>query len=160
MPKVTKAPTVKGDHLVDYEEKVFTDVKADPGEKALVTFHTIAFEGSIAIVNTLTATRLQRKGYETSILLYGPGVTLGFQRGFPTLGDEAFPGHLFVNQRIPKFIDEGGKVYACRFSTQALYGQTEKAFMPGIIPINPLDVLDCILLHKKAGATIIDTWTL
>ncbi len=160
MPKVEKEMHKAGDFLVDYDEKVFPDVKADPGEKALVTFHTVAFEGSIGIVNTLVATRLLRKGYETTILLYGPGVTLGFQRGFPTLGDEAFPGHLFVNQRLAKFMDEGGKVYGCRFSTQALYGQTEKAFIPGIVPINPLDVLDCILLHKKAGATIIDTWTL
>jgi uncharacterized repeat protein (TIGR04044 family) len=159
MPKVEHEMHKAGDFLVDYEEKVFPDVKADPGEKALVTFHTVAFEGSIGIVNTLVATRLLRKGYETSILLYGPGVTLGFQRGFPTLGDEAFPGHLFVNQRLTKFMEEGGKIYSCRFSTQALYGQTEKAFIPGIIPINPLDVLDCILMHKKAGATIIDTWT-
>lgn len=159
MPKVERELNKKGDYLVDYEEKVFPDVKADPGEKALVTFHTIAFEGSISIVNTLTATRLQRKGYETSILLYGPGVTMGFQRGFPTLGDEAFPGHLFVNQRLEKFMEEGGKVYGCRFSTQALYGQTEKAFIKGIVPINPLDVLDIILLHKKAGAVIIDSWT-
>ncbi len=160
MPKVDKPLHKNGDFLVDYEEKVFPDVKADPGEKALVTFHTVAFEGSIGLVNTLVATRLLRKGYETSILLYGPGVTLGFQRGFPTLGDEAFPGHLFINQRIAKFMEEGGKVYACRFAAQALYGQTEKAFIPGITPINPLDVLDIVLLHKKAGATIIDTWTL
>jgi uncharacterized repeat protein (TIGR04044 family) len=160
MPKVEKEMHKAGDFLVDYEEKVFPDVKAEPGEKALVTFHTVAFEGSIGIVNTLVATRLLRKGFETTILLYGPGVTLGFQRGFPTLGDEAFPGHLFVNQRLAKFMEEGGKIYGCRFSTQALYGQTEKAFIPGIVPINPLDVLDCILLHKKAGATIIDTWTL
>ncbi len=159
MPKVEKEMHKNGDFLVDYEEKVFDDFKAEPGEKALVTFHTVAFEGSISIVNTLSATRLLRKGYETSILLYGPGVTMGFQRGFPTLGDEAFPGHLFVNQRLAKFMEEGGKVYACRFSTQALYGQTEKAFIPGIIPINPLDVLDCILLHKKANAVIMDSWT-
>ena len=159
MPAVAKDMNKKGDFLVDYEEKVFPDVKADPGEKALVTFHTVAFEGSISIVNTLVATRLLRKGYETSILLYGPGVTMGFQRGFPTLGDEAFPGHLFVNQRMEKFMDEGGKVYGCRFSTQALYGQTEKAFIPGIRPVNPLDVLDIILIHKKAGAVIIDSWT-
>jgi uncharacterized repeat protein (TIGR04044 family) len=159
MPAVAKDMNKKGDFLVDYEEKVFPDVKADPGEKALVTFHTVAFEGSISIVNTLVATRLLRKGYETSILLYGPGVTMGFQRGFPTLGDEAFPGHLFVNQRMEKFMEEGGKVYGCRFSTQALYGQTEKAFIPGIRPINPLDVLDIILMHKKAGAVIIDSWT-
>ena len=159
MPKVDLPMHKDGDHLVDYEEKVFEDVQADPGEKALVTFHTVAFEGSIGIVNTLSATRMLRKGYDVSILLYGPGVTLGFQRGFPTLGDEAFPGHLYVNQRLEKFIEEGGKVYACRFSTQALYGQTEKAFIPGIIPINPLDVLDCVLLHKKANAVIIDSWT-
>jgi uncharacterized repeat protein (TIGR04044 family) len=159
MPAVAKDMNKKGDFLVDYEEKVFPDVKADPGEKALVTFHTVAFEGSISIVNTLVATRLLRKGYETSILLYGPGVTMGFQRGFPTLGDEAFPGHLFVNQRMEKFMEEGGKVYGCRFSTQALYGQTEKAFISGIRPINPLDVLDIILMHKKAGAVIIDSWT-
>lgn len=149
-----------GDVLVDADEKVFEDVQAKEGEKALVTFHTVAFEGSISIVNTLTATRLLRKGYETSILLYGPGVTMGFQKGFPTLGDEAFPGHLFVCQRLTKFMDEGGKVYGCRFSTQALYGQTEKAFLPGIVPINPLDVLDIILIHKNADAVIINSWTL
>jgi len=68
---------------VDYEEKVFEDVKAEPGEKALVTFHTVAFEGSIGLVNLLQAVRLQRKGFATSVLLYGPGVTLGVQRGFP-----------------------------------------------------------------------------
>jgi len=160
MPKVTKTPNVAGEHLVDYEEKVFEDVKAEPGEKALVTFHTVAFEGSIGFVNLLQATRLKRKGYETSVLLYGPGVTLGVQRGFPTLGDEAFPGHQNFNKQIVKFMEEGGKVYACRFALQALYGHGEGALIPGITPINPLDVLDIVLLHKKAGAVILDTWTL
>ena len=55
---------------------------------------------------------------------------------------------------------EGGKIYACRFSTQALYGQTEKAFLPGIIPINPLDVLDIVLLHGRANAVMIHSWNL
>jgi hypothetical protein len=32
--------------------------------------------------------------------------------------------------------------------------------LPGILPINPLDVLDIILLHRKDGAFILDTWTL
>jgi len=159
MPTVDKPMHKDGDYLVDYEEKVFEDVQAEPGEKALFTFHTVAFEGSIGLVNTLSATRMLRKGFEVSILLYGPGVTLGFQRGFPTLGDEAFAGHLIVNQRLIKFMEEGGKIYACRFSTQALYGQTEKAFIPGIKPINPLDVLDCTLIHKKANALIVDSWT-
>lgn len=160
MPTVTTAPHQKGDFFVDYEHKVFEDVKAEPGEKALVTFHTVAFEGSIGLVNMLQATRLQRKGFETSVLLYGPGVTLGIQRGFPTLGDEAFPGHMAVNNQIEKFMKEGGKVYACRFALQALYGHGEPSLIPGITPIAPQDVLDIMLLHRKDNAFILDTWTL
>jgi uncharacterized repeat protein (TIGR04044 family) len=160
MPTPTKAAHQKGDFLVDYEQKVFEDVKAKPGEKALVTFHTVAFEGSIGFVNLLQATRLQRKGFETTVLLYGPGVTLGVQRGFPTLGDEAFPGHLNMNKQIEKFIAEGGKVYCCRFALQALYGHGEASLIPGVTPINPLDVLDCILLARRDNAFILDTWTL
>ena len=49
-------------------------LKAEPGEKALLTFHTVAFEGSIGLVNLLQASRLINKGFETSILLYNPGV--------------------------------------------------------------------------------------
>jgi uncharacterized repeat protein (TIGR04044 family) len=160
MPAVTKPAHQKGDFLVDYEDKKFEDVKAAPGEKALITFHTVAFEGSIGLVNLLQALRLKRKGFETSVLLYGPGVTLGVQRGFPKLGDEAFPGHLNFNNQIIKFMDEGGKVYACRFALQALYGHGEPSLIPGITPISPLDVLDLILLHRKDNAFILNTWTL
>jgi uncharacterized repeat protein (TIGR04044 family) len=159
MPAVQKAAHKKGDFLVDYEEKVFEDVKAKPGEKALVTFHTVAFEGSIGFVNMLQAMRLKRKGFETSILLYGPGVTLGVQRGFPTLGDEAFPGHQNFNKQLVKFMEEGGKVYACRFALQALYGHGEPSLIEGIRPVNPLDVLDLILLHRRDNAFIMNTWT-
>jgi uncharacterized repeat protein (TIGR04044 family) len=159
MPAVTMAAHKKGDHLVDYEEKVFEDVKAKPGQKALVTFHTVAFEGSIGFVNLLQATRLKRKGYDTSVLLYGPGVTLGVLRGFPTLGDEAFPGHQNMNKQLTKFMDEGGKVYACRFALQALYGHGEPSLMEGIRAINPLDVLDLMLIHRRDNAVILDTWT-
>jgi len=159
MPAVSQPLHKNGDYLVDYEEKVFEDVKAEPGEKALVTFHTVAFEGSIGFVNLLQATRLQRKDFDTSVLLYGPGVTLGLQRGFPTLGDEAFPGHLNFNKQLQKFMAEGGKVYACRFALQALYGHGEASLIEGIRPINPLDVLDLQLLHRKENALIIHTWT-
>jgi uncharacterized repeat protein (TIGR04044 family) len=160
MPAVTAEPHKKGDYFVDYEEKVFEDVKAKPGEKALVTFHTVAFEGSVGLVNLLQSLRLLRKGFETSILLYGPGVTLGVQRGFPKLGDEAFPGHQNFNNQITKFMGEGGKVYACRFALQALYGHGEPSLIPGIRPISPLDVLDLILIHRREGAFQLDTWTL
>jgi uncharacterized repeat protein (TIGR04044 family) len=160
MPAVDIPPHKSGDYLVDYEEKVFEDIKADPGEKALVTFHTVAFEGSIGLVNLLQATRLRRKGFDTSVLLYGPGVTMGVQRGFPKLGDEAFPGHMAMNSQLIKFMGEGGKVFACRFALQALYGHGEASLIEGIRPINPLDVLDLILLHRKSNAFIINTWTM
>ncbi|MDQ0305382.1 MSMEG_0572/Sll0783 family nitrogen starvation response protein [Ancylobacter polymorphus] len=160
MATITVPAHAKGDVLVDYEEKKFEDVKAAPGEKALVTFHTVAFEGSIGLVNLLQASRLIQKGFETSVLLYGPGVTLGVQRGFPKLGDEAFPGHLNFNNRIEKILNDGGKVYACRFALQALYGHGEGALIPGIIPVSPLDVLDIVLLHRRENAFILDTWTL
>lgn len=160
MPAVQKPAHATGDFFVDYEEKVFEDVKAEPGEKALVRFHTVAFEGSIGFVNLLQATRLQRKGFETSILLYGPGVTLGIQRGFPRLGDEAFPGHQNYTNQIKKFMEEGGKVYACRFALQALYGHGEPSLIEGIRPISPLDVLDLVLIHRRENAFILDTWTL
>jgi len=160
MPTVDKPKHVKGDVLVDYEQKVFEDVKAKPGEKALVTFHTVAFEGSIGLVNLLQATRLLRKGFETTVLLYGPGVTLGVQRGVPTLGDEAFPGHLAMNNQIVKFMSEGGKVYACRFALQALYGHGEASLIEGIVPISPLDVLDLTLIHRNENAFILNTWTM
>ena len=159
MPVVAMPAHQKGDFLVDYEEKVFEDVKALPGEKALVTFHTVAFEGSIGLVNILQALRLLRKGFKTTVLLYGPGVTLGVQRGFPKLGDEAFPGHQNFNNQLTKFMGEGGEVYACRFALQALYGHGEPSLIPGIRPINPLDVLDLILLHRRDNAFQLHTWT-
>ena len=159
MPAVDKPHYQTGDYLVDYEEKVFEDVQAEPGQKALLTFHTVAFEGSIGLVNLLQAKRLLRKGFETKILLYGPGVLLGVQRGFPKLGSEAFPGHLAYNSQLEAFMSEGGEVFACRFALQALYGQTEKALIEGIRPINPLDVMDLQLLMAKEDAFMVHTWT-
>ena len=117
MPAVTMPAHKKGDFLVDYEEKVFEDVKAKPGEKALVTFHTVAFEGSIGLVNMLQATAAAcARASRPSILLYGPGVTLGVQRGFPKLGDEPFPGRRTSATRSTKFMSEGGEIYCCRFA--------------------------------------------
>src|ERR1700689_570295 len=159
MPAVTMPAHKKGDYLVDYEEKVFEDVKAEPGEKALVTFHTVAFEGSIGLVNILQALRLHRKGFKTTILLYGPGVTLGVQRGFPKLGDEPFPGAQNFGNQLTKFMGEGGEIYCCRFALQMLYGHGEPSLLPGITPISPLDVLDLILLHRRDNAFMLHTWT-
>src|SRR2546423_10067882 len=116
----------EGQVLFDVEEKLFEDIKANPGEKAYVFIHTVPYEGSVSLVNLLTATRLVRKGFDVAIVLYGPGVLLASRtRGFPSVGKEGFPGNLAVNRQIETLIKEGAKVYACRFAMGALYGFRE-----------------------------------
>jgi hypothetical protein len=60
------------DSLYNTEEKIFEDIRANPGEKAFVFIHSVPFEGSVSLVNLLTSTRLVRKGFDVSIILYGP----------------------------------------------------------------------------------------
>src|ERR671922_1499451 len=135
-----------GQVLYNPEEKLFEDIKANPGEKAYVFIHTVPYEGSVALVNLLTATRLRRKGFDVHVVLYGPGVLLASgTRGFPAVGQEAFPGHLAINNQIKTLLKEGAKVYACRFAMGALYGFREDDLIPGVKAFNPLDVLDAAL---------------
>ena len=61
-----------GQAIVDHDQKVFPDYEAEPGQKAYVFMHTVPFEGSVGIVNMLTATRLARKGFDLSMVLFGP----------------------------------------------------------------------------------------
>jgi len=150
-----------GDAIVDYEEKVFPDIQAEPGEKAYVFIHSVPFESSVSLVNLLTATRLVRKGFDVSIVLFGPGSLIASAtRGFPKVGDEAFPGHLNLNKQLQTIMDEGGKVYACRFSAAALYGMRETDFMEGVKPIHPRDVLDAALQAYREKAFVMVTWNL
>ncbi len=149
-----------GDAIVDYEDKVFDDIQAEAGEKAYIFMHTVPFEGSVPVVNMLTATRIRRKGFDTSIVLFGPGSLMASAtRGYPKVGDEAFPGALGYNKQLQTFMDEGGKVYACRFSAAALYGMREIDMMEGVKAINPLDVLDAQLTARREGALVMQTWT-
>jgi uncharacterized repeat protein (TIGR04044 family) len=150
-----------GDSLVDVTEKVFPDYQAEAGQRALVMMHTVPFEGSVGLVNMLTTTRIVRKGFDTSFVLYGPGVLMAAEgRGFPKVGDEAFPGNLAFNKQIQVIKDEGGKIYACRFAMAALYGMRETDLMPAVKPFSPLDVLDILIDHWRDGALVIATWTL
>jgi uncharacterized repeat protein (TIGR04044 family) len=150
-----------GQAIVDYDEKVFPDHQANPGEKAYIFMHTVPFEGSVGLVNMLTCTRINRKGFETHLVLYGPGSLMASAtRGFPNVGDEAFPGHLGYNKQLQTFMDEGGHVYACRFSAAALYGMREIDMMEGVKPINPRDVLDAAISAYREGAITFNTWTL
>ncbi|MGH8930542.1 MAG: MSMEG_0572/Sll0783 family nitrogen starvation response protein [Egibacteraceae bacterium] len=150
-----------GDAIVDYDDKVFPDHKAEPGQSAYIFMHTVPFEGSVGIVNMLTCTRINRKGFDTHLVLYGPGSLMASAtRGFPNVGDEAFPGHLSYNKQLQTLMDEGGHVYACRFSAAALYGMREVDMMEGVKPINPRDVLDALITAYNAKAMILNTWTL
>jgi uncharacterized repeat protein (TIGR04044 family) len=149
-----------GDVLFDTAEKVFEDVQANPGEKAFVFIHTVPFEGSVALVNLKTATRLVRKGFDVHIVLYGPGVLLGAgTRGYPSVGNEGFPGNLAVNEQLKTLMSEGAHIYACRFAMGALYGFREDDLIEGIKAFNPLDVLDSALTAWRAGAFQLNTWT-
>src|SRR5262245_53243672 len=83
-----------GQELYDVSEKVFPDIKAEPGEEAWIFMHTVPYEGSVGLVNLLTATRLGRKGFKVSLVLYGPGVLLASgTRASPPAGQEPRPGH-------------------------------------------------------------------
>ena len=81
-------------------------------------------------------------------------------RGYPGVGDEAFPGHLAFNKQLQVIMNEGGKIVACRFALAALYGHREEDIMDGVVLIDPLDVLDCAIEHQRAGALVLNTWTL
>src|SRR5256714_8412406 len=148
------------DSLYNTEEKIFEDIRANPGEKAFVFIHSVPFEGSVSLVNLLTSTRLVRKGFDVSIILYGPGVLLASRhRGYPTIGTEGFPGNLAGNRQIETLIKEGATIYACRFAMGALYGFREEDLIDGVKAFSPLDVLDSALTAWRAGALPLNTRT-
>jgi len=162
MPKtVTIDPPKEGDILYNVEDKVFPDHQAEKGEKAYVFMHTVPFEGSVGLVNMLTATRLQRKGFDLTFILYGPGVLMASAaRGFPSVGAEGFPGNLGYNKQLKTLMDEGAKVYCCRFAMDALYGMREDDLIPGVQGFSPLDVLDANIQAWRDKAIVLSTWTL
>ena len=45
MAQIVGERVKKGDAIVDYEDKVFEDIQAEPGEKAYVFMHTRALRG-------------------------------------------------------------------------------------------------------------------
>lgn len=162
MPKTNTIDAAQdGDVLFNVEEKVFPDHKAESGDKAYIFMHSVPFEGSVGLVNMLTATRMVRKGFDLSLILFGPGVLMAAAtRGFPAVGAEGFPGNLSYNKQLKTLMDEGAKIYACRFAMGALYGMREDDLIPGIKPFNPLDVLDANIQAWKERAMVITTWTL
>jgi uncharacterized repeat protein (TIGR04044 family) len=158
--RVTIPIPQEGQILYNVEEKLFPDYKANPGEHAYVAIHTVPYEGSVALINMLTCTRLKRKGFETAMSLFGPGVLLGSgSRGWPAVGQEGFPGALAMNRQLVTIMKEGTPIYSCRFAMGMLYGHREEDMIPGIKPMNPLDLLDLTIEKWRHGALILTTWT-
>ena len=149
-----------GDRLVNLDEKLYPDHKAPERAGALVMMHTVPYEGSVGLVNMLTTTRINRKGFKTTFALYDPGVLMAAAgRGFHNVGEEGFPGNLATNRQIETMIKEGVTIHACRFAMVALYAMSDGDLMEGVTPYHPLDVLDCLLDHWKTGSLVISTWT-
>ncbi len=160
MAKIQGMKPEPGQELYDVKEKLFEDIQANPGEQAFIFMHTVPYEGSVGLVNLLTATRLGRKGFKVSLVLYGPGVLMASgTRGYPGVGQEAFPGHMAINNQLKTLLNEGATIYACRFAMGALYGFREDDLIEGVTAFNPLDVLDSALTAWRAGAFQLNTWT-
>jgi uncharacterized repeat protein (TIGR04044 family) len=132
--------------------KVFPDYQAEDGEVYFTLVHGIAHESSVRFVAAL------RKGFESAIYFYGPGsLNCLATRGFPTTGSSAFPGEHNINNSLKTFIEEGGKVYCCRFGL-SLHGAREEDLIEGVIPTHPLDVQDALIHYKRKGAIINSTY--
>lgn len=138
--------------------KVFPDYQAEKGESYLGLVHGIAHESSVSLVAVLQAIRAQRKGFETALYFFGIGSLNALHtRGFPTIGAEIFPGMRNENGQLERYMNEGGKVYACRLGL-ALHGAREEDLMDGVIPCHPLDLQDCLIEYSRKGAIINTTW--
>ncbi|WKN55251.1 MSMEG_0572 family nitrogen starvation response protein [Rhodococcus opacus] len=138
--------------------KIFPDYKAEDGESYFTLVHGIAHESSVSFVAVLQATRALRKGFESAIYFYGPGaLNCLATRGFPTTGDNGFPGEQNINDALTTFISEGGTVFACRFGL-ALHGGREEDLIEGVVPAHPLDVQDAIIHYSRKGAIINSTY--
>ena len=138
--------------------KIFPDYKAEDGESYFTLVHGIAHESSVSFVAVLQATRALRKGFESAIYFYGPGaLNCLATRGFPTTGDNGFPGEQNINDALATFISEGGTVFACRFGL-ALHGGREEDLIEGVVPAHPLDVQDAIIHYSRKGAVINSTY--
>ena len=140
--------------------KVFPDYQAEPGETYLGMVHGIAGESSVSFVAVLLGIRALRKGFDSALYFFGIGsLNCLATRGFPTIGNELFPGMRNENSQLEKFIAEGGKVYACRLGL-SLHGAREEDLIGGVIPTHPLDVQDAIIHYARKGAIINSTYQL
>ena len=69
MPKtVHRTLPADGESLFNTEEKLFPDIKAEPGQKAFVFIHSVPYEGSVLLVNLTNRVRAEVNSYHTYML--------------------------------------------------------------------------------------------
>jgi uncharacterized repeat protein (TIGR04044 family) len=138
--------------------KVFPDYQAETGETYFGLVHGLVHESSVSFVAVLQAIRAEKKGFESALYFYGIGaLNCLASRGFPTIGDEVFPGMRNENNVLERYIGMGGKVYACRLGL-SLHGAREEDLIEGVIPAHPLDLQDAVIHYARKGAIINSTW--
>jgi uncharacterized repeat protein (TIGR04044 family) len=151
-------PTKEVGDSIYGQTKVFPDYQAEPGETYLGMVHGITNESSVSLVAVLMAIRAQRKGFDSALYFFGIGSLNCIQtRGLPTVGAEIFPGMRNENDQLAKYMDEGGKVFACRLGL-SLHGSREEDLMEGVIPCHALDMQDAMIEYSRKGAIINTTW--
>lgn len=151
-------PTKEVGESIYGKTKVFPDYEAEPGETYIGFVHGITHESSVSLVAVLMAIRAQRKGFDSTLYFFGIGSLNALAtRGVPTIGDEIFPGMRNENNQLARFLDEGGKVYACRLGL-GLHGAREEDLMEGVIPCHPLDMQDAMIEYARKGAIMNTTW--
>lgn len=151
-------PSMKNGDSLYGETKVFPDYQAEPGESYLGMVHGLVHESSVSLVAVLMAIRAQKKGFDSALYFFGIGsLNCLATRGFPTVGNELFPGMRNENAQLERYIGDGGTVYCCRFGL-ALHGAREEDLTEGVIPCHPLDVQDAMIEYARKGAIINTTW--
>ena len=80
-------------------------------------------------------------------------------RGYPAVGNEAFPGHMAFNNQLKTLLDEGATIYACRFAMGALYGFREDDLIPGVTAVPPAGRARLGLTAWRDKPFQLNTWT-
>jgi uncharacterized repeat protein (TIGR04044 family) len=138
--------------------KVFPDYQAEPGETYFGLVHGLVHESSVSFVAVLLALRAQKKGFESALYFFGIGaLNCLATRGLPNIGDEIFPGMRNENNQLERYIESGGKVYACRLGL-SLHGAREEDLIEGVVPCHALDMQDAMIHYARKGAIINTTW--
>src|SRR6516165_5102613 len=95
MPITVQSPRGEAgvDSLYDTQEKVFEDIRANPGEKAFVFIHSVPFEGSVSLGNLAGNRQIEtllKEGATVYACRFAMGALYGFREEDLIDGVKAF----------------------------------------------------------------------